>query len=285
MPDDTSREFLRQKLGARLRELRLSRSLTVEEVAGRLLCSPSKISRMETGWRGASQRDVRDLCDIYEVTDEAERETLMVLAADARKRRSVASEDDRVVYNDFSGLEITAARITIYVSSLIPALFQTEAYGRAQFAGRLPDLDEDAIDLGVRDNVARQRVLTRHDSPIVEAFIDEAALHRWVGGTEVMAEQFNRLQRISRLPNVSVRIIPFSVGAHVGVESCFVVLEFSDKVVPNVVFVEGLAGQTRMNKSADVERYSVAVAVLRSTALDDAGSMRLISDVQALKVA
>lgn len=281
MQDETTREFLREELGARLRELRISRNLTVEDVAGRLLCSPSKISRMETGQRGASQRDVRDLCDIYQVADAAERETLMALAADGRKRRSAAIADDRVVFNEYSGLEITAARITLYVSSLVPALFQTEDYGRAQLAGRYPDLDAAAIDLGVRDNAARQRVLTRRDPPTVEAFIDEAALHRWVGGTDVMAAQFDRLERVSGLPNVSVRIIPFSAGAHVGVESCFVVLEFSDGMVPSVVFAEGLAGQIRMKRESEIQRYRAAIARLRGTALDVAGSLRLISDVRA----
>ena len=69
----------------RLRELRLSRRLTVEEVAERLLCSATKVSRLETGARKASLRDVRDLIGMYEVADQAEAEYLMSLARQARE--------------------------------------------------------------------------------------------------------------------------------------------------------------------------------------------------------
>ena len=41
-----------RELGKRLRELRLEHGLTVEEVADRLLCAATKISRLETGLVG-----------------------------------------------------------------------------------------------------------------------------------------------------------------------------------------------------------------------------------------
>ena len=51
-----------RELAARLRELRTGLDLTVDQVAGKLLCSPTKVSRIETASRRASLRDVRDLC-------------------------------------------------------------------------------------------------------------------------------------------------------------------------------------------------------------------------------
>lgn len=281
MPDATTPEFVRQELGARLRKLRLSRDLTVEDVAGQLLCSPSKVSRMETGQRGASQRDVRDLCDLYQVADPAERETLMALARTGRQRRILETDDERLVYPEFGDLVETADRITLFVSSLLPALFQTEDYGRAQFAGRFPDVPERGIELAVRDNAARQGILTRRSPPQVLALIDEAALHRCVGGPAVMAAQLDRLERIASLPNVELHILPFSAGAHVGVESSFVALEFRGTLVPNVVFSEGLAGRIRMKRNVDVERYIRAVESLEYVALNLTDSVRLISDARA----
>ena len=67
----------RRELGALLRSRRLELGLTVEQVAERLLCSPSKVSRMETGQRGATQRDVRDLCDLYAIASAGERKDLV----------------------------------------------------------------------------------------------------------------------------------------------------------------------------------------------------------------
>src|ERR1700691_4646268 len=76
----------RRELGALLRALRNERGLTFEQAAGELLCSPSKVSRMETGQRGATARDVRDLCDLYEVTDVAERNRMARLAVEGKQQ-------------------------------------------------------------------------------------------------------------------------------------------------------------------------------------------------------
>src|ERR1700761_4286980 len=76
----------RRELGALLRALRNERGLTVDQVATELLCSPSKVSRMETGQRGATRRDIRDLCDLYGVTDAAERDRLMTLAREGKQQ-------------------------------------------------------------------------------------------------------------------------------------------------------------------------------------------------------
>src|SRR5262249_30221312 len=67
VPEVRSPTVRRRELGAVLRALRTERGFTVEQVAEQLLCSPSKVSRMETGQRGATLRDIRDLCDLYGV--------------------------------------------------------------------------------------------------------------------------------------------------------------------------------------------------------------------------
>ena len=64
----TSSPTVRQReLGKRLRELRLEHGLTVEDVAEKIMCSATKISRLETGTRRPSLRDVKDLCLLYNV--------------------------------------------------------------------------------------------------------------------------------------------------------------------------------------------------------------------------
>ena len=76
----TTNSTVRQReLGKRLRDLRNQHDLTVEEVADKLLCSATKISRLETGTRRPSLRDVRDLCALYEV-DESTAAEFMDLA-------------------------------------------------------------------------------------------------------------------------------------------------------------------------------------------------------------
>src|ERR1700681_2101686 len=77
VPEVRSPTVRRRELGALLRKLRTEKGLTVEQAAERLLFSMSKLSRMETGHGVATARDIRDLCALYGVTDDAEREHLM----------------------------------------------------------------------------------------------------------------------------------------------------------------------------------------------------------------
>ena len=84
--------------------------MTIEEVAERLLCSPTKISRAETGTRRASLRDVRDLCQLYGV-GEAEMAELMELAKMAREQGWWREYSD-LNLEPYIGLEQEAAAIT-----------------------------------------------------------------------------------------------------------------------------------------------------------------------------
>src|SRR5258708_1094419 len=86
VPEMRSPTIRRRELGALLRALRTEHGLTVEQVAEQLLCSPSKVSRMETGQRGATARDVRDLCDLYGVTSPDERARMAKLAAEGKQQ-------------------------------------------------------------------------------------------------------------------------------------------------------------------------------------------------------
>src|SRR6516164_2082190 len=85
VPEVRSPTVRRRELGALLRKLRTDKGLTVEQAAEQLMFSMSKLSRMETGHGVATRRDIRDLCDLYDVTDEAERDHLMNLAVEGRQ--------------------------------------------------------------------------------------------------------------------------------------------------------------------------------------------------------
>ena len=86
VPEVRSPTVRRRELGALLRKLRVEKGLTVEQASERLMFSMSKLSRMETGHGVATARDIRDLCDLYGVTDTAERDRMMKLAAEGRRQ-------------------------------------------------------------------------------------------------------------------------------------------------------------------------------------------------------
>src|SRR5215469_3341302 len=123
----------RRELGLLLRELRMRSGLTIDDVAERLLCSPSKISRIETAQRALSLRDVRDMCDLYGVNDQTERDRLMALSRESRQR--AWWEDYDLPYSTYLGLEAEATLINDFKCGVVPSLLQTEDYARAVISG------------------------------------------------------------------------------------------------------------------------------------------------------
>jgi len=266
----------RRELGARLRRLRAERGLTVPQVAEELMCSPSKVSRMETGQRGTTLRDVRDLCRIYGVTDEAEVERLMNLAREGKQQGWWQPYE--LTFATYVGLEEAAVSTKYYQSMVIPGLMQTADYARAMHEVWIPELDPERIDELVEVRLTRQKLLSRESPLFISAIIDEAALHRVVGGPQTMYRQLERLIELTELPNVTIRIIPYSAGAHVAMDSTFRILDF-DGSVPDVVYVEGLIGYIYLDRSQDVTRYEAIFERLSQFALNSKDSIELIRQI------
>lgn len=264
----------RRELGALLRALRTDAELTVEEVAERLLCSSTKISRMETGQRGASLRDVRDLCQIYGVTDPARYEHLMSLARQGRGQ--AWWQPFNLPYATFIGLETEALSISDYEPGVVPGLLQTDEYARAVHEATMPRLSPSLIDQRMEVRHNRQEILTRAEPPQFHAIVDEAVLHRVVGGPAVMAAQLEWIIKIGAdLPNVTIQVLPFSTGAHPALDSTFVVLQMAAPV-PSVVYVEGLVGQIYLERPQDVQRYEQIFERLRGISLDPQKTIDLV---------
>lgn len=246
----------RRELGALLRELRMGAGLTVQDVAEALLFSASKVSRLETGQRGASLRDIRDLCDLYHVTDPAQREHLAALAREGKTSGWWQPYDLPDNLATYVGLEADATRISVYQPGVIPGLLHTPDYARAIHEASLPRLSSPEIDRRIEVRLSRQAILTREDPlpPQYWVVIDEGALHRIIGGPAVMRAQLQRVIEATELPNVTVQILTYGAGAHPALDSTFILLEFHDPV-PSVVYVEGLVGRVYLEQPQDTERY------------------------------
>jgi transcriptional regulator with XRE-family HTH domain len=257
-----------------LRKLRTEKGLTVEQAADRLLFSMSKLSRMETGHGVATPRDVRDLCDLYGVTDGAQRDHMMNLAAEAKRQAWWQSYD--LGYATYVGLEAEAVSISAFQSSVVHGLLQTADYARAGHEAAMPRLDSGQIDMQIEAKLTRQRVLTRDSPPSLAAVLDEAALHRLAGGRLVMAAQLTKILDMASLPNVLVQVLPYEVGAHPALESNFTILELPDQT-PDIVFVEGLVGSIYLEREDALEKYHKIFQRLQSIALNPKDSAELIA--------
>jgi transcriptional regulator with XRE-family HTH domain len=277
VPDVGSPTLRRRELGVRLRTMRLDHGLTVEQVAERLLCSPSKVSRMETGQRAATQRDVRDLCELYQVTDPAERDRLMELAREAKQVGWW--QGYALPYTTYVGLEQEASSLRIFQSAVAPGLLQVADYTRAIHQVGIPPFDSALIEQRVAERGTRQQIFDRAYPPQVDVILDESVLHRPIGGSLVMSAQLGRIIEIAKRPSVTIQVLPYSVGAHPALESDFVLLDFGDRA-RRVVYVEGLVGQIYVERDQDVGRYDQVFDHLRAMASTPRDSVKLITEIR-----
>ena len=271
----------RRELGALLRRLREEKNLTVKQATEHLLCSPSKISRIETGQRGATLRDVRDLCDLYGVTNANERDRLMTLAREGKQQGWWQSYDLPYATPAYVGLEAEATRVKDYDSAVIPGLLQTSDYFRALHDDPLPEPAEptsEVIEQRIEARLIRQQLLHNQDGPSLQfwAILDEAVLHRVIGGARVMRGQLMHVVKMMQLPNVTVQVIPFDAGPHPALDSTFNILEFPEPV-PDLVYIEGLAGFLFLEKAEDLQRYQRVFEHLSKKALTADQSADLMS--------
>lgn len=265
----------RRRLAARLRELRENANLTIDEVGDRLECSASKISRIETGHVGVTPRDVRDMLEVYGVDDD-ERDALVQLAREARKKGWWHAYNE-VFTGAFVGLEADASFLHTHQALLIPGLLQTEAYTRAVIRAIRPDIGEADVDLRVRGRLSRQKLLTEEPSPPEYwAVLDQAVVERVVGGPEVMREQLKQLVELASLPHVTLQVVPFSAGAHAGMEAPFLILGFPEQADPDVVFVEYTTAGVYLEQPEDVHRYTLIFDHLRAAALKPDDTVELV---------
>lgn len=258
----------RRRLGQELRRLRELRGMTAEEVADRLLVSQSKISRLENGRRSISQRDVRDLCGVYDVEDRRIVDSLMQMAKESRQQGWWHAFGD-IPYSVYIGLETDAASLRVYEPQVVPGLLQTQAYAEAVVAGALPEASAADVEKRVQVRMHRQERISAPRHPLrLWAVLDESALRRAVGGSQTMVEQLEHLMELSRLPHVTVQVMPFAMGAHPGVNGQYAILEFPDASDSTVVYLEGVTSDLYLEKANDVQSYSVMYEHLRAQALN-----------------
>ena len=245
----------RRRLGAELRRLREEAGLTIDRVAEALECSPSKVSRIETGQVSATPRDVRDMLGLYRV-DDARLEAMVQVAREARQRgwwqKFVDVPDGVPAY---VGLEAAATSIDVYMSLIVPALLQTPDYARAVIAAVRPDLPARELDRRVELRLRRQELLDQERPPVMRVLLDDTLLRRPVGGAAVMAAQRRRLLADAGRPTVTIQVLEVAAGAHAGMDGPFTIFGFPAPAERDVVALDSAADALYLEGPEDVARY------------------------------
>ena len=253
--------MLRMLLGAQLRRLRETASVTRDDAGYHIRASGSKISRMELGRVSFKERDVTDLLEFYGVQDPAEREKLVQLTREANAPPWYQKFQDVVPdwFHVFVGLEEAAQLIRVYEVQFVPGLLQTEEYARAVILQGAPGLEPDEVERRVTLRMNRQELLTRENPPRYWVVMDEAALRRPMGGRDVHVGQIERLIDLVGEPNVTIQVMPFRYGGHAAEGGAFTIMRFPETDLPDVVYMEYLTGAHYIDKPEEVERYAAVM--------------------------
>ena len=280
MSDTQSPTFLRFQLGAQLRQLREAAGLKAEQVGEHADCSASTISRIEGGKVGIRRGVLIQLLDLYGVSDEEHRETLLTLARQGKQRGWwVRYGELPASYAQYIGFESAASEIRNYEPLIIPGQLQTEEYVRALFRAAEPYQTDETVEKRVQVRMARQGLLTGEGPVRFLTVLDEGVLRRLIGGPDVMRGQLKRLSEAAQMPNVTVQILPFSGGAYAGMAGSFAILDFPSAAAPTIACAEGLTGALYA-EGEDVHRYTLVFDNLRAAALSPLESARLIDSVR-----
>jgi transcriptional regulator with XRE-family HTH domain len=268
-------------LGGHLRRLREERGITTEQAAEAIRGSHSKISRMEHGRVGFKERDVADLLTLYGVTSSEQRAALLNLAREASAPGWWHDYSDILPnwLEPYVGLEAAASIIRNYEVQFIPGLLQTEGYARALLKIGYPTDSEEEVARRAELRVSRQEILGKPSAPRLWAVVDESALRRPIGGTEVMRSQLRHLMDMADHPAVTLQVLPFKVGGHAAGGGPFTILRFAEPDVRDVVYVEQLTSALYLDKPTELDRYMEVMEQLCLQAEPVGATQKVINEI------
>jgi transcriptional regulator with XRE-family HTH domain len=269
-------------LGNALRRLREQTGISRGEAGYQIRASDSKITRLELGRVAFKERDVADLLTMYGITDTGERETFLDMVRQANQPGWWRRYSDVMPnwFQDFVGLEESAARIHSYELQFVPGLLQTEAYARAIATRGRPDFAPADVERRINLRMQRQRILTGVSPTTLWVVIDEFVLRRPIGGRRVLLSQIDHLLETARQPNITIQIVPKQLSGYAA-EGSFTILRFAEPELPDVAYIEHLGGALYLDSLGDLELYGRALDRLAVDAETPDRSRQLMEKIRS----
>ncbi|MDI5977601.1 helix-turn-helix domain-containing protein [Amycolatopsis magusensis] len=253
-----------------LRQERDSKGYTQRDVAEALDWSPSKLIRIEKGTVGISVTDLKALLLHYDIT-ERERVDQLVDMVKAGKKPAWWHQYRDVYpqqFINFIGLESSAIRIRQFQGLIVPGTLQTPEYAASIM--RAYGTVEANVERGVEVRMRRREELIRSGGPELSFIIDESALLRQVGDSEVMVGQVRQLMELSAYKQMHIQVMPFSAGPSSAMVGSFIVLELSEEQDDYAMMLETPDGAVLVDEpNEQTARYSKFFTELRDKALSE----------------
>jgi hypothetical protein len=161
---------------------------------------------------------------------------------------------------------------------LLPGLLQTADYARAVLRAIRYDTPSEQIERFVEFRMKRQGLLTEPNPPSLWVVIDEAILCRMIGGPKVMHQQIKSLIETASLPNVTLQLLPFSDGAHVGLDGPFFIVRFLEPTDRDMIYFEHTDWEHYVDDPKAITLYLTLFEHLRAAALKPDDSIKRLID-------
>ncbi|RCH69119.1 XRE family transcriptional regulator [Streptomyces sp. SDr-06] len=259
----------RARFGQRLRELRDERGWTQDELAERMGCSGTHISAVETGRRSPTLRFAASADRALGTGDRLQRQTRAV-------RHTALLEG----FSEYLTHEARAAEIRLYEVGVIPGLLQTPEYATTLEADAVrrqaitPDQAQERVALVAR----RQAALNRFPVPLLFVVLDEGCIRRPMGEPSVMDAQLERLINFAELPNTTLQVAPFSMGARRPFNLPITVLTAPDRTLMS--YAESSQRGHLERESPSVLPHLTAYHQLQAESLSQAASVAMIQELR-----
>ncbi|MEU6373985.1 Scr1 family TA system antitoxin-like transcriptional regulator [Streptomyces sp. NPDC046909] len=264
------------RLGAELRKLRENAGLTAR-VAGEMIgANQVRISNIETGRFGLSEQRIRTLAHNYGCTDATLIDALVAMAVH-RKRGWWEEYRDTLPprFLDLAEMEHHAVALRVAQVINIPGLLQTPEHARTLFRQVVPELLPHEIEYRISHRIKRQAILHREEPPQYTAIVHEAALRMRFGGQEVARAQLDHLAKMSELPHVTLRVIPFDGTAFPTVGHG---LDYTYGPVPalDTAQLDAAHGSELVDAAAQLTKYRLILDRMQQVTLEPAPSRDLV---------
>ena len=250
---------------AELQAARARAGMSRDELAARINYSPSLVGMVES-MRRVPRLDFAQRCD----------DALGTTGTFARLHEHLRTAPFPSWFRPFAQHEAEATSLRTFELVLVPGLLQTGDYARALLSTKV-GATEDDVDQLVTARLERQIILDQDEPPLLWVLIDEEALHRPVGGHEVMQAQVEHLVEMAGRPNVVIQVIPREVGAHQGLAGAFVIADFASS--PSIVYLETALTGLVVERQEDVAAVTLTYDTLKTEALPRAASLELLQEV------
>lgn len=268
------------RLGSELRKMREHAGKTTLDAAALIAADRARISNIEAGRLGISEKRIRRLATFYSCDDAAYVDALSAMSREHRGQfwwdeyRGILAPG----FLDIAELEYHATYLRSVQTVTLPGLLQTEEYARALFEGVISKLPPEEVEARTEHRMRRKVIFERENPTPVEATIHEAALRMRFGGKKVTRAQLEYLLECTQQSYVTVRVIPFENETFIEATQP---LLYAGGTVPQLdtVQIDSTFGGRFLDADADLTRYRNFLGAAQEASLSAEESRQFISTI------